>query len=280
MPVASWPMFWLSGIWLIPIIVALPRGGVPVAAEIAARLGAPLDVIVVRKLGCPGQPELGIGAIGENGVRLLNDELIAQAGVTPAQIEAVAASEQAELRRRVQRYRAGRPPTSVAGRTVVVVDDGLATGFTARTAVAVLRLQGAERIVLAVPVAPPQAVQELEAVADEVVCLETPAWFMAIGEWYADFRQTSDEEVTPCSPTHSGASSAAGPPSDLVARDVTIPAGTARLPGTLTFPPAAIGAVIFAHGSGSSRLSPRNVAVARALNSGGLATLLFDLLTR
>jgi putative phosphoribosyl transferase len=262
-----------------PIIMALPRGGVPVAVEIAGRLDAPLDVTVVRKLGCPGQPELGIGAIGESGVRLLNDDLIAQAGITPAQIEAVAASEQAELQRRVQRYRAGRPPTPVAGRTVVVVDDGLATGFTARTAVAVLRARGAGKIVLAVPVAPPQTVQELEAVADEVVCLQTPAWFMAIGEWYTDFRQTSDEEVIMLLAAHAGEPGTAGPPSDPVARDVTIPAGWARLSGTLTVPLASAGAVIFAHGSGSSRLSPRNVAVARKLNSGGLATLLFDLLT-
>jgi putative phosphoribosyl transferase len=189
-----------------PIIMALPRGGVPVAAEVAARLGAPLDVIVVRKLGCPGQPELGIGAIGENGVRLLNDELIAQAGITPEQIEAVAASEHAELQRRVQRYRGGRAPTPVAGRTVVVVDDGLATGFTARTAVVALRQQGAARIVLAVPVAPPQTVRDMEDVADEVVCLETPAWFMAIGEWYADFRQTSDAEVAALLAEHAGAS--------------------------------------------------------------------------
>jgi putative phosphoribosyl transferase len=178
------------------VVVALPRGGVPVAAEVAATLGAPLDILVVRKLGCPWQPELGMGGIGEGGVRVLNEALIARLGITAEQVDAVAAEEQAELERRVRRYRGDRPAVPVAGRTVVLVDDGLATGFSARTAVAVLRQQGAGRIVLAVPVAPSETIRQMQTVADEVVCLETPAWFLAIGEWYADFRQTSDDEVT------------------------------------------------------------------------------------
>lgn len=179
-----------------PVVIALPRGGVPVAAEVARRLRAPLDVTVIRKLGCPGQPELGMGAIGENGVRLLNTALIARLGITSSQIDAVVAAEQAELERRMQRYRAGRPATPVAGRTVIVVDDGIATGFTARAAILALRQQGALRIVLAVPVAPPATIAALRDVADEVVCLQTPEWFMAIGQFYADFRQTTDDEVT------------------------------------------------------------------------------------
>lgn len=178
-----------------PVVVALPRGGVPVAAEVAARLGAPLDVLVVRKVGCPWQPELGMGAIGEGGVRVLNDDLIAHLRVTPDK-EAVVAAEQVEVGRRVRRYRGDRKAVSVEGRTVIVVDDGVATGFTARAGIEVLRQQGASRVVVAVPVAPAETVEELRAVADDVVCLETPAFFMAIGEWYADFRQTTDEEVT------------------------------------------------------------------------------------
>lgn len=179
-----------------PVVIALPRGGVPVAAEVARRLRAPLDVTVIRKLGYPGQPELGMGAIGENGVRLLNTALIARLDITPPQIDAVVAAEQTELERRVQRYRAGRPATPVAGRTVIVVDDGIATGFTARAAILALRQQGALRIVLAVPVGPPRTIEALRGVADEVVCLQTPEWFMAIGQFYADFRQTTDDEVT------------------------------------------------------------------------------------
>lgn len=179
-----------------PVVIALPRGGVPVAAEVAGRLRAPLDVTVIRKLGYPGQPELGMGAIAENGVRLLNTALIARLDITPPQIDAVVAAEQTELERRVQRYRAGRPPTPVAGRTVIVVDDGIATGFTARAAILALRQQGALRIVLAVPVGPPRTIEALRDVADEVVCLQTPEWFMAIGQFYADFPQTTDDEVT------------------------------------------------------------------------------------
>lgn len=178
-----------------PVVIALPRGGVPVAAEVAARLGAPLDVLVVRKLGCPWQPELGMGAIGEGDVRVLNDYLIARLQITPEHVEAAIAAEQAEVRRRVRRYRGDRTPLPVQGRTVILVDDGLATGFTARAGIEMLRRRGATRVVLAVPVAPDRTVQELRSLADDVVCLETPSFFMAIGEWYADFRQTTDEEV-------------------------------------------------------------------------------------
>jgi putative phosphoribosyl transferase len=177
------------------VVVALPRGGVPVAAEVAISLGAPLDIMVVRKLGCPWQPELGMGAIGEGGVRVLNGALIAQLGITSQQVEAVTRAEQTELERRVRRYRGDRPAVALGGRTVVLVDDGLATGFTARTAITVAREQGASRVVLAVPVAPAATVGELAMVADKVVCLLQPQSFMAIGEWYRDFEQTSDQEV-------------------------------------------------------------------------------------
>jgi putative phosphoribosyl transferase len=177
------------------VVVALPRGGVPVAYEVARTLGAPLDVLVVRKLGCPWQPELGLGALGEGGVRILNQRLIATVGVTPAQLEDVVERETAELERRIERYRGDREAIPVRGRTVVLVDDGLATGSTARAGIAVLREHGAATVILAIPVAPRGTVDELAEVADEVVCLETPASFWAIGEHYADFSQTGDGEV-------------------------------------------------------------------------------------
>lgn len=265
-----------------PVIIALPRGGVPVAAEVAARLKAPLDVLVVRKLGLPGHPELGIGAVAEGGLRLLNEDLIARSGVTAAQFNAVGASEGAEVDRRVRRYRGGRPPMHVRERDVVVVDDGLATGFTARAAISVLRGQRPRRIVLAVPVAPSDTVEDLREVADGVVCLVTPEYFMAVGQWYTDFRQVTDKDVAELLARHADDRAASGattaPPAVPTRHDVRIPAGTALLPGTLTVPAHPLGGVIFAHGSGSSRLSPRNPAVADALHVGGLATLLFDLL--
>jgi putative phosphoribosyl transferase len=178
-----------------PVVVGLPRGGVPVAAEVARALGAPLDVIVVRKLGCPGQPELGLGAVGEDGVRLVNERLRSDLRVTAEQFDAVVQRETAELERRVARYRNGRAPLGVEDRTVVLVDDGLATGFTAGAAIEVLRRQGAGRVVLAVPVAPADTVAELRGVADDVVALVTPSAFLAIGFWYDDFTQVSDSEV-------------------------------------------------------------------------------------
>ena len=178
-----------------PVVLALPRGGVPVAAEVARALGAPLDVIVVRKLGLPYQPELGFGAIGEGGVRLLDTALLRRVGLTERDVSWVEAEERRELIRRVRRYRGDRPPISVEGRTVVIVDDGLATGATARTAVSIARARGARRIVLAVPVAPSEAVNELRDDADQVVSLVTPAHFVAVGLWYRDFDQTSDDEV-------------------------------------------------------------------------------------
>ena len=176
-------------------MLGLPRGGVPVAAEVADALGAPLDVIVVRKLGVPSQPELGMGAIGEDGVRVVDADLVRRAGVSPAQLEAVEQHERAELARRARRFRGDRPPVHIEGRTVIVVDDGIATGATARAALQVARAHGAARVVLAVPVAAPEAVRELAGVADDVIALETPEPMRAIGYWYEDFSQTSDEDV-------------------------------------------------------------------------------------
>ena len=174
-----------------PVVLGLPRGGVPVAAEVAAALGAPLDVFVVRKLGVPGQEELAMGAIASGGVRVLNTEVDAPQDV----VAEVQRREQAELERRERRYRGDRPAPDVAGRTVVVVDDGVATGSTARVAAEVTRLRGARRIVLAVPVGPPDVAERFASVVDEVVCLVRPRGFRAVGAAYDSFEATSDEEV-------------------------------------------------------------------------------------
>jgi uncharacterized protein (TIGR00369 family) len=177
------------------VVLGLPRGGVPVAVEVARALGAPLDVILVRKLGVPAQPELGLGAIGESGARVINQEVVRYAHVSEVQIAQVERKERAELQRRAQRFRGDVPHESLAGRTAVIVDDGIATGSTARAACQVARALGAAAVVLAVPVAPPSTDRALRGDADEVICLEMPDHFQAIGEWYEDFAQTSDEEV-------------------------------------------------------------------------------------
>ena len=177
------------------VVLGLPRGGVPVAAEVARALGAPLDVILVRKLGVPAQPELGLGAIGESEARVINPEVVRYAHVSEAEIAQVERKERAELQRRAQRFRGDAPHQPLAGRTAVIVDDGIATGSTARAACQVARALGAATVVLAAPVAPPGSDRTLRGDADEVICLEMPARFLAIGEWYEDFAQTSDEEV-------------------------------------------------------------------------------------
>ncbi|GIH62663.1 phosphoribosyltransferase [Microbispora siamensis] len=180
------------------VVLGLPRGGVPVAFQVARALGAPLDVIVVRKLGVPYQPELGFGAIGEGGVRVVNPDVVRLANITRAEMAEVERRERAELERRARRFRGGREPVDLAGRTVIVVDDGIATGGTARAACQVARAHGASRVVLAVPVGAPETIASLRRDADEVVCLDTPDHFYAIGAWYDDFTQTSDEDVVDC----------------------------------------------------------------------------------
>jgi putative phosphoribosyl transferase len=178
-----------------PIVVGLPRGGVPVAAEVASRLRAPLDIVVVRKLGCPWQPELGIGALAEGGVRVLNRTLVDELCIGPSDLEKVIGREQEEVDRRVRRYRQEGSPIPVDDRVVILVDDGLATGYTARAAIESIRRRGASRVILAVPVASQESASALRDAADEVVALSTPPWFFAIGEFYEDFSQTTDEEV-------------------------------------------------------------------------------------
>ena len=178
-----------------PIVLGLPRGGVPVAACVADALDAPLDVVLVRKLGAPSQPELAMGALGERGVRVLNRDVIDAGGITPEAIDLVERREREELERRARRYRGERAPVPLEGRLVIIVDDGLATGSTARAAVEVVRAYGASRVVLAAPVAPPDTVAALRGVADEVVVVAQPARMWAIGAWYEDFAQTDDDEV-------------------------------------------------------------------------------------
>ncbi|MFN8028129.1 MAG: phosphoribosyltransferase family protein [Acidimicrobiia bacterium] len=255
-----------------PVLLALPRGGVPVAHEVARALGAPLDVLVVRTLGAPRQPELGVGAIGEGGVRVVSEEIVAATGTTEDQLAAVEARERAEIDRRARAYRGARPMLPVEGRTVVIVDDGIATGGTARAAIAVARAHGAARVIVATPVAPPDTVALLEREADEVVTVATPTGFAAIGEWYDDFSQTTDDEVVELL----DAAFDRGTRREEV--DV-VRVGPLTLAGTFTLPPVAVGVVVFAHGSGSSRHSPRNRYVAERLVQAGLGTLLLDLLT-
>lgn len=177
------------------VVLALPRGGVPVAHEVARALDVPLDVFLVRKLGVPGHRELAMGAIASGGVRVLNEEVVAMFGLPAGIIDAVAREEQAELERRERAYRDGRAPVALRGRIVVLIDDGLATGSTMKAAVQAVRAHDPARIVVAVPVGSPETCREFADVADEIVCARAPAYFAAVGQWYRDFAQTSDEEV-------------------------------------------------------------------------------------
>jgi putative phosphoribosyl transferase len=254
-----------------PIVVALPRGGVPVGLQVARALHAPMDIVVVRKVGAPGNPEFGIGAVAEDDVRVLHEDVVRMEGVAPDELERIVAREAAEVRRRVRRFRGDRAPVVVKDRTVVLVDDGLATGVTAAAAARLLRKRGARRVVLAAPVCAPETAEALSrSEVDEVVCVLKPERMWAIGAWYEDFAQLDDEEVL--------ALLREAPREGLLVREVDIPADSIELEGDLMLPSSATGVVIFAHGSGSSRASPRNRQVARALNEAGLATLLFDLL--
>jgi putative phosphoribosyl transferase len=263
------------------VVLGLPRGGVPVAFEVAQALGAPLDVIIVRKLGVPRHPELAMGALGEGGVRVVNDDIVRRGHIGAAEMAAADRQERAELQERDRRLRAGHPRVPLAGRTALIVDDGVATGSTARAACQVARAQGAKRVVLAVPVGDSEVIESLRGDADEVICLEEPRLFYAVGQWYENFSQVGDEAVIalldrasmrPLSRQGTG-------PAPSRDEEVRIDAELVELTGHLTVPDHAQGIVVFVHGSGSSRRSPRNRYVAEVLNEAGLGTLLFDLLT-
>jgi putative phosphoribosyl transferase len=260
-----------------PIVLGLARGGVPVAYEVAQALGAPLDVLVVRKIGAPGNPEYGIGAIAEGDVRVLNQDAVRHLLVSVEELEAAIARARAEVDARVERYRGCRPPLEVRGQTALVVDDGLATGGTARAALRAVSARDPRRLILAVPVGAPESVESLREEADEVICLLEPELMWAVGLWYEHFEPTSDAEIARLL-----AGGAADPPPRALVRssEVRIPvAGGLQIVGDLVLPEPAQGLVVFAHGSGLSRHSPRNRQVARALNERRLGTLLLDPLT-
>jgi putative phosphoribosyl transferase len=262
------------------VVLGLPRGGVPVACEVADALGAPLDVIVVRKLGTPGNPELAMGAVGEGDTTVINPDVVRLAGVSTAELAEAERRERAEVSAQLQRFRGRRPAASLAGRVAVIVDDGIATGATAKATCQMARTQGAQRVILAVPVVATDAQQMLLGVAVDVISVRTPGSLGSISEWYENFNQVTDDEVIALL----GARTTVSPPDSLdpsmgfEAEDEVI-AGPVRLPGRLTVPPDTTGIVVFAHGSGSSRHSPRSTYVADVLNQAGLGTLLFDLLT-
>jgi putative phosphoribosyl transferase len=255
-----------------PLILALPRGGVPVAYEIARATGAPLEALIVRKVGAPGYEEFGIGAVTENGHYWIDPEAMSRFGSRAVNIDRTLNREREEVQRRIALYRGQRALPDLIGRSVVVVDDGLATGVTARVACAYLRQQGAGEVILAVPLCSPRASDLLRNEVDQFICLQEPEPFFAVGQFYDRFHQLEDKEVL--SLLHMAKAEGTTRSTEVVVEE-----GGVALGGLLAVPPGAKGTVIFAHGSGSGRFSPRNRQVARALQAEGLATLLFDLLS-
>jgi len=263
-----------------PVVVGIARGGVAVAAEVARVLEAPLDVAVVRKVGAPQNPEFAIGAVAEGEVHVLSERAVRALRLSDATVEALVAGAEHELELRLACYRGIRKPVQLAGATAILVDDGLATGRTALAAVRSLRRRGAARVILAAPVASPSAVAALAKEADQVVCVEIPEDLWAVGYWYQDFRPTTDDEVARLLGGAARSDRASPPTSGPTVEQLSIPIGQGvSLAADLAVPEHARGVVVFAHGSGSSRLSPRNRAVARALGEAGFATVLLDLLT-
>ncbi|MEK2646251.1 alpha/beta fold hydrolase [Bdellovibrio sp. BCCA] len=255
-----------------PVVLAIPRGGVPLAFEIAKMLKSPLDLLMVKKIGAPRQPELAVGAVSEDGEPLFNDSVIKFLSLKKTYLNQAAKQKTSEIQEQLKKFRGSKKTENVKNKTVIIVDDGIATGATLLAAIQFLRKKEPKKIIVAAPVAAKETVEKIKKVADDVICLMTPENFVAVGLWYEDFTQVSDEEVI-----------------RLIAesrfmnadneREITIEDGKEKLFGDLTSVDKAKGLVIFAHGSGSSRKSPRNQFVAKELNKAGFSTLLFDLLT-
>jgi putative phosphoribosyl transferase len=281
-----------------PIVLGLTRGGVPVAFEVARHLEAELDVMVVRKIGAPGSPEYAVGAIAEGGAVYVNREALRDVGIGEVEVANLAEHEAVELSRRVRVYRGDRKPPDLAGRTVLVVDDGVATGATVRAGGRSVRQRGAARLILAAPVIAAASEADLRSEFDEVIAVDLPEAFYAVSQWYERFTQVSDEEVleylrrgrgerleqrTALPGGERTGSDPAEPPrpeeETLAIPFDGSPSGPGTLDADLALPAHAKGLVMFVHGSGSTRRSPRNRFVARAMQEAGLATVLFDLLT-
>jgi putative phosphoribosyl transferase len=276
-----------------PLVLALPRGGVPIGVAVARALRAPLEVFVVRKIGAPQQPELGIGAVAEGGVLWVDPDIGRALGIEAADVEALAARARVAVDEAVERYRGGRPLPNLAGRTVVLVDDGLATGSTARAAIAALRALRPRRIVFATPVAAAQTAEKLRHEVDALVAVTEPTQMSAVGQWYQDFGQLDDAEVrelleavgAPAAAEVDAGAAADAPlddeatPTAPTTRSIEIVLDDLVLAGDVVTPVHPRGLIVFAHGSGSGRRSPRNRNVANLLVEAGFATLLFDLLS-
>lgn len=273
------------------IVLGIPRGGVAVALEVAISLRAELDVCLARKLGVPEQEELAFGAVAAGGVRYLNESIVRAVGLEQEAIEQITRAAQQKLEERAELFRRGRPPLELKGRTVILIDDGIATGASMQAAVLALQQMHPAKLIVAVPVAPLETCERLRPMVDELVCLSIPLDFYAVGQFYEDFPQVSDDEVIALlrraaawGPSAVAGESAhrekAGEETGAVwSEEISIPLNSIRLAGTLVIPARARGIVLFVHGSGSSRHSPRNRHVAEVLQRRGLATLLFDLLT-
>lgn len=275
------------------LVLGIPRGGVPVAYEVAKELHVPLDIFFSRKLGVPGQEELAFGAVAVGGGRYLDAGIIAAAGISEEEVERITRATSELLEKRALLYRGDRPPIPIKGKIIILVDDGIATGASIYAAVCALRQRKPSKLVVAVPVAPASTCNWIRTSVDELVVLSTPDYFYAVGQFYQSFAQIADEEVIHLLRQTTNKNVSAGSSYDCPesasqdrlawnsnSHEVSIAVDNMRLEGTLTIPENAKGLVLFAHGSGSSRFSPRNRYVAEALQRKGMATLLFDLLTR
>ncbi len=267
------------------VVLGLTRGGIPVAFEVARLLAAPLDVVVVARLGIPSQPEAGMGAVAEGGIRIIISQLVEESMVSPHEVKVVVRHEQARVAERVNRLRGDRAPLLLGGRTAVIVDDGLVTGSSAQAACQAVRYRGAAQVIVAVPVASEAGLRAASAVADDVIALQTYPDPLAIGQWYLEFDQTDDDDIAALlraaeSEIGSEQIMVESDVSHLDAHDIVIPVDTATLYGRLTVPVGARELVVLAHDGSQERFSARSRYLSRVLTEAGFATLLVDLLTR